>query len=96
MPKLGRVKVAMTSALAAYLNSEREFYMEADSIGELFKKLSERFGDAFKQRVFDESGQLRQYVVVYVNGRNISFLGGMNTSLKDGDEVMILPAIGGG
>ena len=49
-----------------------------------------------KERVLDESGQLRRFVNIYVNGDDVRFIDGLGTSLKDGDEVSIVPAVAGG
>ncbi|MEM1891748.1 MAG: MoaD family protein, partial [Nitrososphaerota archaeon] len=86
----------MTSTLAMYLKSDQELHFEVSSIRDLLNQLSEKFGDAFRQRVLDERGNLRSFVVLYVNGKNIQLTEGLDTRLEDGDEVMMLPAIGGG
>jgi len=44
----------------------------------------------------DESGRVRRFVNVYVNGDDIRFLSSLDTPVKDGDEVSIVPAIAGG
>ncbi|HNG02646.1 MAG TPA: MoaD/ThiS family protein, partial [Nitrospira sp.] len=49
-----------------------------------------------KNRLCDEKGDLRRFVNIYVNEEDIRFLNGKETSLKDGDEVSIVPAIAGG
>lgn len=49
-----------------------------------------------KSRLCDEKGDLRRFVNIYVNEEDIRFLNGKETSLKDGDEVSIVPAIAGG
>jgi molybdopterin synthase sulfur carrier subunit len=49
-----------------------------------------------KDRLCDETGELRRFVNIYVNEEDIRFLKGKDTSLKDGDEVSIVPAIAGG
>ncbi len=79
-----------------YLKSDQELHLEVSSIRDLLNQLSEKFGDAFRQRVLDERGNLRSFVVLYVNGKNIQLTEGLDTRLEDGDEVMMLPAIGGG
>jgi sulfur-carrier protein len=43
-----------------------------------------------------EDGQLRRFVNVYLNDEDVRFLGGLETSLADGDDVTILPAVAGG
>jgi molybdopterin synthase sulfur carrier subunit len=49
-----------------------------------------------KERLCDEGGELRRFVNVYVNGEDVRFLSGLQTSLKAGDEVSIVPAVAGG
>jgi molybdopterin synthase sulfur carrier subunit len=49
-----------------------------------------------KNRLCDESGQIRRFVNVFVNSEDIRFLQGRDTPLQDGDEVSIVPAIAGG
>ncbi len=49
-----------------------------------------------KDRLCDEDGELRRFVNVYVNGEDVRFLDGIETALKDGDEVSIIPAVAGG
>ena len=43
----------------------------------------------------DEKG-LRRFVNVYLNDEDVRFLGGLQTSVKDGDNVTVLPAVAGG
>jgi molybdopterin synthase sulfur carrier subunit len=49
-----------------------------------------------KERLCDESGEIRRFVNIYVNGEDVRFLQGLATPLKDGDEVSIVPAVAGG
>lgn len=49
-----------------------------------------------KERLCDESGELRRFVNVYVNNEDVRFLSGLETPLKPGDEVSIVPAVAGG
>jgi molybdopterin synthase sulfur carrier subunit len=49
-----------------------------------------------KERLCDEAGELRRFVNVYVNGEDVRFLSGLETVLKAGDEVSIVPAVAGG
>jgi molybdopterin synthase sulfur carrier subunit len=49
-----------------------------------------------RDRIMDETGQLRRFVNVYVNGDDVRFINGLGTDLKDGDEVSIVPAVAGG
>jgi molybdopterin synthase sulfur carrier subunit len=49
-----------------------------------------------RERMLDESGALRRFVNVYINGEDVRFMDGLQSSLKDGDEVSIVPAVAGG
>jgi molybdopterin synthase sulfur carrier subunit len=49
-----------------------------------------------KDRLCDERGELRRFVNVYINGEDVRFLSGLQTPLKSGDEVSIVPAVAGG
>lgn len=49
-----------------------------------------------KSAVFDESGKVREYVILMKNRKNIESLGGLDTELAEGDEVAILPPVAGG
>ena len=53
-------------------------------------------GDEFKKRVLNDDGTPRSLINIYINGKNAKFSGGLDASLKDGDEVYILPAVAGG
>lgn len=50
----------------------------------------------FKERLCEEGGELRRFVNIYVNGEDVRFLQGLQTALRPGDEVSIVPAVAGG
>ncbi len=56
----------------------------------------EKAHPGMRDRLCDETGALRHFVNVYVNGEDIRYLGGVTTKLKTGDEVSIVPAVAGG
>jgi molybdopterin synthase sulfur carrier subunit len=47
-------------------------------------------------RLITDEGALHRFVNVYVNDEDVRFLGSLDTKLKDGDAVTILPAVAGG
>ncbi len=63
---------------------------------DVFKKISENIGIEFKNKVINSDGTLKPIINVYINGKNSKFYKGMETTLKDGDEIYILPAVAGG
>jgi len=52
--------------------------------------------DGLRDRLSDGDGGLRRFVNVYLRGEDIRFLDGLDTSVSDGDELTILPAVAGG
>ncbi len=49
-----------------------------------------------KERICDDAGKVRRFVNLYVNGEDIRFLSSLDTPVKEGDEISIVPAIAGG
>ena len=75
---------------------EKKIDISAMTLSEAFTKISENMGDEFQRRVLNPDGTPRSLINIYINGKNMRFSGGMQTVLKDGDEVYILPAVAGG
>ena len=75
---------------------EKKVDLMASTLLEAFAKISEQLGDEFKRRVLNPDGSPRSLINIYINGKNMRFSGGMETSLKDGDEIYVLPAVAGG
>jgi molybdopterin synthase sulfur carrier subunit len=67
----------------------------APTVRRLFEELSAQHGAAFQQRVF-EGGNLSSTLIVFVNGRAVEHLGGIETPLGSDDVVAIFPMIAGG
>jgi molybdopterin synthase sulfur carrier subunit len=65
------------------------------NIGEIIDNL-EKAHPGLKDRLCDESGNVRRFVNIYVNGEDIRFLEEKATSVKESDEISIVPAIAGG
>jgi MoaD family protein len=66
------------------------------TVKSLLEMLSERFGEKFDVEVLDADGLPKKTVKIFVNGRDIDFLDGLSTVLKDGDEVALVPPVAGG
>ena len=75
---------------------EKKVEITAANLSEAFNKISESMGDEFQRRVLNSDGTPRSLINIYINGKNMRFSGGMQTALKDDDEVYILPAVAGG
>ncbi|WP_461832359.1 ubiquitin-like small modifier protein 1 [Aquifex sp.] len=89
------VIVRVPTPLRRLTNGQGEVEVEAKSVKEAIEKLEEQF-PGFRERLIDENGELRKFVNLYVNDEDIRFLKGLDTELKDGDTLSIVPAIAGG
>jgi molybdopterin synthase sulfur carrier subunit len=56
----------------------------------------EAAGPGITQRVVSDAGELRRFVNVYINDDDVRFLDGLDTVVKDGDTVSVVPAVAGG
>ena len=89
------VTVKIPTQLRTVTAGEAETQIDEDgTVGEVLDGLYERY-DGLRHRIA-EDGDLRRFVNVYVGGEDIRFLDGLDTSVDDGDEVTILPAVAGG
>ncbi|MCH7699347.1 MAG: MoaD family protein [Chloroflexi bacterium] len=68
---------------------------EAGTLAQLIDVL-EGMHPGLKERICDETGELRRFVNVYVNGEDVRFMSGLATELPAGTEVSIVPAVAGG
>ncbi len=75
---------------------EKEAEVSASTLHEVVDKLVVKYGDAFREKIFDPSGKLKRLLNFYVNGENVRFLKQLETPLRDGDEIVILPTVSGG
>ena len=89
------IKVRIPTPLRPLTKGQGEVETKADSVVEMIEVLNSTH-PGIKDRLCDETGELRRFVNIYVNEEDICFLKGKDTSLKDGDEVSIVPAIAGG
>ena len=89
------IKVRIPTPLQKLTQEKSEVEVNAASVQGLIEELNRTY-PGIKDRICDERGSLRRFVNIFVNEEDIRFLKKENTSLKDGDEVSIVPAIAGG
>jgi molybdopterin synthase sulfur carrier subunit len=65
------------------------------NVGEVLRALTSAHPETSAQ-LFDAEGELNRYVNVYLNDEDVRVLDGLETSVKDSDSVVILPAMAGG
>jgi molybdopterin synthase sulfur carrier subunit len=76
-------------------NNRDRVETRAPTVGGLLDELEGEYA-SLKGLVRNESGAVHQHVNIYVNSEAIDALSGLDTPLKDGDEVTIIPALAGG
>ena len=89
------VKVRIPTPLRKLTNDVEVVEVSAKNVSDAITELQGQF-PGIKERLVDESGEVRRFVNVYVNEEDIRFLENQQTPLKDGDEISIIPAIAGG
>ena len=89
------VTVRVPSALRKLTNGQAELSATGGTVRELLQDLG-RANPAFLDRITGEDGGIRQFLNVFVNGSDIRYEKDLETVVKPGDEVSIVPSIAGG
>lgn len=69
--------------------------LSAATIGQSLDAMEKAY-PGIKERIVDPTGALHRFVNIYINGEDVRFLQGMETKVKDADEISIVPAVAGG
>lgn len=89
------IKVLIPTPLQKFTKEQPTVECEGASVKELLDSL-EANCPGIKARLCDDEGKPRRFLNIYVNEEDIRFLKNVETELKDGDEVSIVPAVAGG
>jgi sulfur-carrier protein len=89
------VTVRIPTQLRAATGGVSEASVEGATVAEVLDALFAQFGE-LRERISDERGSLRRFVNLYIAGEDIRFLDGIETTVPDGAELTILPAVAGG
>ena len=89
------VIIRIPGPLRRVTNGEEQVEVDAANVLESIDVLDSKY-PGIKERLCDESGDLRYFVNVYLNGEDVRFLQGLETATKAGDELSIVPAVAGG
>ena len=89
------ISLLIPAALRAYTDRQAEIEAEGNTVGEVIADLAARYPGIHKH-LYKDDKNLREFINVYVGDTNIKELDGLNTSVKNGDSVMLVPAIAGG
>lgn len=96
-----QVSVRFFTSLREIANKKEETLKfpegEKVTVDTVLKKLAQRYGKRFAEYVYDgKTGEVRGFLQFLINGRSVTALNGLQTELKDGDVLAILPPVSGG
>lgn len=89
------VTVRIPAPLRSLTEGQSSIVVESGNVSDILAQLEQKY-PGIRERLRDPEGQLRRFVNLYVNGEDVRFLQGLDTSLNAGDEVSIIPAVAGG
>jgi molybdopterin synthase sulfur carrier subunit len=89
------IKIRIPTPLRTLTNGQDVAEASGATVGAVLNDLSGKFAGMDK-RLFKQPGELNRFVNVYVNDEDIRFLNNLETPVKEGDDVSIVPAIAGG
>ena len=95
MSSQSTITVLIPTPLRHFTGGESRVSLSGTSVGEALDAL-EAAHPGIGERIRDDSGQIRRFVNVFVNGRNVREADGLETAVAPGDEVGIIPAMAGG
>ena len=89
------VLVRIPTPLRSATDGTAELSLEAATVGGVLEGLESRYPQ-IRGRLRDESGQMRRFINLYLNGEDVRFRDGLDTGVRAGDELSIVPAVAGG
>jgi molybdopterin synthase sulfur carrier subunit len=89
------VQVRIPTPLRKYTGGAEAVEADGATVGALVSDLDKRH-PGIRERICDETGAVRRFVNIFVNGEDIRFLKNLDTVVKAGDEISVVPAIAGG
>ncbi|MBA3320699.1 MAG: molybdopterin-synthase adenylyltransferase MoeB [Pyrinomonadaceae bacterium] len=89
------VTILIPTALRQFAGGQLEMEVEAGTVGEALERLVSANAD-LRKHLYSGADTLRNFVNVYVNDEDIRHAGKLETPLKDGDTISIVPSIAGG
>jgi len=89
------ITLHIPTVLARLSDGQRKITAQGTTVGEAVADVSARF-PALGPRLVDEAGSPYAFVTYYLNDEDIRFRGGFDAPVRDGDEVIVVPAVAGG
>jgi molybdopterin synthase sulfur carrier subunit len=87
--------VRIPTQLRSLTSGTGEISVDGSTVGEVLKALDAAH-PGFNDRLFDDNGNLRRFVNVFLADEDVRFLGGLETPVGEGQTLSIVPAVAGG
>jgi molybdopterin synthase sulfur carrier subunit len=79
------------------ITGEKEVKIDYNGeIANLIEILTEKYDKGFKEALFNENGELREYMKILINGEDVRNINGLKTTVNEDDEIVIFQTIAGG
>jgi molybdopterin converting factor small subunit len=88
------IDVRIPTILRPYTKDQKSVQASGSNLGALIADLDLNYAGLGERLL--EDGALRRFINIYINDEDVRFLGGLDSPVKDGDSVTILPAVAGG
>ncbi len=89
------VSVRVPTILRTYTKDAAEVTAEGDTLKAVLADLEANY-PGIQARILDDTGKVRRFVNVYVGDEDVRFADGLDTTIADGSQVSIIPAVAGG
>ncbi len=89
------ITIRIPTQLRPLTGGEGTVVVEGSTVGEALKALDAAHV-GFGERLFDDQGELRRFVNIFVADEDVRFLGGLQTPVTEGQTISIVPAVAGG
>jgi sulfur-carrier protein len=89
------VEVRIPTPLRKFTGGSDKVSVDGATVGQALDSLAEAHPE-IKSRIFDDEGQVRRFVNIFANDEDIRFQDKLETTLSDGDQIALVPAIAGG
>ena len=89
------ITLRIPTALRAFTDGQKAVGVNGATVGEALGAFADAHAD-LRAHLYEEDGSLRSFINLYVGELNIRQTGGLDTPVKDGDVITLVPAIAGG
>lgn len=87
--------IRIPTPLRPYTNGQSDLTLAGDTVGQVLDNLVQAYPD-LRTHIFNENGELRPFVNLFIGEDNINDLQGISTPVKEGDRILLIPSIAGG